>query len=245
MNSSKLFLCKENSLKNLETLSNFTHSDTSNTKTITEEVYKKVSKMSVSPSTLREICLTSSLFAIFSGPFLFTAKKTVECVLEKYNKDLFNMPTCLGEITNPFSKKIDTITYVCFSSFIALAATGLYAGARYFFQDSKQLERYNLLNKEYVAIAKQLEKKPHIDMAKNLIKNKDLIQMNLIQEGKLSESQAKSLIIPIVQVAHTIIDKENLLIEMKKNQALAPTTVPLTITDQKPSSWFRIFKKGA
>ena len=70
------FLDKNSPINNLKTLSSFGYEDTSKTKTITQEVYRKVPKESLAPSTLREICLTSSLIAIFSGPFFFYSQKS-------------------------------------------------------------------------------------------------------------------------------------------------------------------------
>lgn len=215
MNASlELFLNKSDAIKNLDLLSNFDYSANNKTKCMTEEVYKKVPKIHISPGTLREICLVTSLATICSVPFLFTAKKLMDCSLMLYNGNN-NAKTCWSELSDIFIKPTYTMTFLCFASMLALGGVGLYAGARYFFQDHKIEERFDLLDTQYSRIASHLEtqiddKKEAAKIAQKLLQNKTLIRSALIREAKLSEAQADILVGKIFIAAERTLERATL-----------------------------------
>lgn len=251
--SSQLFLRKGDAEYNLNLLSSNTASGSSRTQGVTKEVYDKVPKMDISPSTLREISIVSSLTAIFSGPFLFGAKKVSECLYMGYQGNIQDAKTCGDELIGAFNKPVNVMTYLCFASCIALLATGLYAGTRNFFQDAAQRERFELLDSEYKAVSEYLQKQYNesnkqaaVTAAQNLINNKELISLNLKEGAKLSDIQVQLLTAKIQRTADRIIkhdsDHKKLMADVEreaKSQKDSPkrsSPLPVVTAGQKPFS---------
>ncbi len=240
MNASlELFLNKSDTAKNLDQLTKFEYSANNKTKCMTEEVYKKVPKTSISPGTLREICLVTSLATISSAPFLFTAKKLMDCGLLLYKGDFNTAQQQWEGLSDVFNKPSLPMTFLCFASMLALGGVGMYAGARYFFQDHKQEERFLLLDTQYSKIAHYLEtqiddKKEAATLAQKLLQNQSLIRSALIREAKLSEPQADILIGKIAIAASRTLERAaepsistSTSVPPLRKQTISPNRLPL------------------
>lgn len=216
--SSNVFLYENKPQNNLETLANYQASDSSGTKCTTENAYKLAPKWAISPSTLREISLVSSLFIVLTGPFLFTAKKVYECSSLLFDAEIERATECRDNLRQAFSNPVNLMTYLSFAALVSLAGVGVYAGARMIFQDKTQEERFELLNTEYSLMAKHLDEtykttrkdevQNLVELAEKLHRNKDFIRANLIRTVKLTEPQASYLSAKISHTASLILSKE-------------------------------------
>lgn len=237
--SSNIFLYENKPQKNLETLSNDLAKDSSGTKCTTENAYKLAPKWAISPSTLREISLVSSLFIVLTGPFLFTAKKVYECGSFLFDTEIGKAEVCRDNLKQAFSNPVNLMTYLSFTALVSLAGVGVYAGARMIFQDKTQEERFELLNTEYSLMAKHLDEtykttrkeeiQNVVEIAEKLHRNKDFIRANLIRTLKLTEPQASYLSAKTSHTASLILSKERVKSPpLPLAQPVAkPTAIPL------------------
>jgi hypothetical protein len=224
--------------ENLRCLADFQASDVGGTRCTTEEVHAKTPKRSLSRSTLREISLLATALAIVSGPFLLTAKKTYNCLSELFNGNLTGAQSCRDDLFATFSSPVNRMSYLCFASLAALSGVGAYAGARAYFQDKTQQERFDRLNQEYSAIAQflldQYRKSPRkqqkelAEMAEKLYRRKELIQMSLRETARLSEPQASLLSAKISHAALEILSIEKRS-ETKKRHSVSKSAAPVSV----------------
>ncbi|MBX9923743.1 MAG: hypothetical protein K2Y01_06500 [Rhabdochlamydiaceae bacterium] len=256
--NSELFLYKGNAAKNLETLTSFDYADTSKTKYMTEEVYKKAPKNNISKSTLNEICWVSCASMIASGPFLFTIKKVYDCTSLVWSTGLEEAKQCGVGLTEALGKPINQLTYLCFASMVALAGVGVYTAARSIFQDRSQEERYSLLSTEYNSVMSYLkdqyntvDKTSATDSATKLLKNADWIRASLIEDAKLSSSQADKIIAQIKQTANRILQNNSTAIvkqapvtTLPESSTKKPTVSPKRLSPNLSSSMMNPRRRG-
>src|SRR5690349_18753916 len=91
----KQFLCENDPQKNLEILADFSFSDASGTKCLTEKAYKKVPWTNHSNgSALREFSLLAAGFTAFAAPFYIYLTKSAECYGYLFNLDWTQAKKC-------------------------------------------------------------------------------------------------------------------------------------------------------
>lgn len=238
MTISSNFLCENDPRKNLEILASFKPSDTTGTKCTTEKAYKQLPKTNISPSTLREICLLGTGFTLLSIPFLITGKKVVECFGLFKDLEWSNTSKCAGDLLGNFSKPVNTLQILSFASMVAMGGISAYTGARLFFQDKNQVQRFESLDKEYTAVAKCLidqygsakkkEREAIVETARRISRNGDLIRTSLSQVIRLSVPQANLLTAKITHAAQEVLANEERF--ASKQPAMIPQMPRVVLT---------------
>ncbi len=232
----KSFLYENDPNKNLEILADFSFSDTSGTKCLTEKAYKKVPWTNHSNgSALREFSLLAAGFAAFAAPFCLYLTKSAECYGHLFNLDWMKASKCWEEQSATFGSQVATLNYLKFLSLTTIAGMAAYAGSRWYFQDRSQEARFQMLHREYTAMAQSLidqyngakkDQNPVADSLKNrsqskggglghvietarkLSQNGELICSSICEVARLSDSQAKLLVGKISNASLAILDRE-------------------------------------
>jgi hypothetical protein len=211
-----LFLSENNPKNNLELLADF---NPANAKTCTTAtVYKKAPKRSISPGTLREICLLSTGFATLTIPFLYVAGKVYECGSLLWNAKIMEFNQCRETIFEAIAKPVNIATYLWLGSAVSVLGVGAYAAARYCLSDKSKKERFELLDREYSAMAAHLkeqyrkakkeEKEKIVAAARKISENSKLIHASLQEIVHLSLPQSNLLVAKITQAADSLLLNE-------------------------------------
>lgn len=232
----KPFLYENDPNKNLKILADFSFSDTSGTKCLTEKAYKKVPWTNHSNgSALREFSLLAAGFTAFAAPFYIYLTKSAECYGHQFNLDWTQAKKCWSDQSAAFGSQVATLTYFKFLSLTTVAGMAAYGGSRWYFQDRSQEARFQMLHREYTAAAQSLidqyngakkDQNPAADSLKNrnqskggelghivetakkLSQNCELIYSSLREVARLSDSQAKLLVGKISNASLAILDRE-------------------------------------
>jgi hypothetical protein len=226
--TAELFLYENDPYKNLESLANFDFSDTSGTKCTTENAYKKVPWINLSTDNVREISLAATGFTAFAAPLYLYLAKTYECYRHIFNLEWTKSGECWRDRTTAFSAQLHSIQYLSFVSKVLIGGIAAYVGARWYFQDKAQAERFQMLDKAYSAaaqsltdhygVAKKQDKPAIVEIARRLSQNCELIRISLCEAVRLSPIQAKLLTEKISRAALRILDFEKLAGQGKIDQ---------------------------
>ena len=216
ISQNQLFIYENNPAKNLEILANFNLSDIASTRCMTETVYRKLPKWDVSHSTMREISLLGAGATFLTGPFGFLLAKVYECG-GMLLSDPSKAKSCSEKLLENMTKAVPIMTYLCFASAVTLAGIGTYAALRSIFRDESQGERFELLDKEYLAAAHSLleqyriagKKEGVVQIARQLADKSELIHANLKLRARLTEAQTTALTVKISHSAKSILQSEN------------------------------------
>lgn len=240
MNSTKLlvnnFLSTFDHRSNLDLLSHFTLSDTASTKAMTQEVYQKLPRFSISKETQQEIGFVATAFALLTPPVLLLASKAYQCSFTFLHTD----PACQGSLNDAITHPAHIMAYLCFASLTILLGASCYSACRFALQDQEQQERFELLDQLYSQAAQTLLDWDKAETAMNapppkllnlppIVPNKQLSLTQKFWQKILPKKQAVENVAPFIPVLQTPATKNQAALDIANGLAESADLIELSL----------------
>jgi hypothetical protein len=212
---------------NLNLLVNYDPATPSGTFCMTQAVHKKISNWNPSKETIKEWTTHSAAAWILSSTILLPLAGMTRCMMNPLNLNdawsLEGASKCLQTTVKAYDDGRAKMIGILSASLIGLTAIGVYAGARFYFRDSLQGDRFTALNTEYSNVAGYLQNQFSAAVASDdkealrllqenagkLKANRYQIALSLQTAARMTAPQAKLLMHKLLFVADAILQSKN------------------------------------